>query len=247
MFKKFTAISLLVTSVLALACVSYVVMDAHAYRARQQQTFEPARMQPPVVSRPIDGEAIGNIQIPRLGVAVVRITRPETPPTIRQDVARPASDFTTYVEGELVRVSIPSNWRELPGSNAVAFAPEGAYGNVGVRSVFTHGIGMGLARNDKRDLRTATDDIIAAVVFGDRRQSRTSAYTSVTIGDRGGLRLVLSNVSEATGEPERIEMFTTLAWDDTIFYVFTVVPRDTFPQYHDTFQHVLGSIQFMNR
>jgi hypothetical protein len=199
MFKKLTTIVLLVTGVLALAYASYVVMDA--YQARQHRTFEPARMQPPVVSRPIDGEAIGKIQIPRLGVALVRITRPEPPPTIRQDVARPASDFTTYVEGELVSVSIPSNWRKLPGSNAVAFAPEGAYGNVGVRSVFTHGIGMGLARNDKRDLRTATDDVIAAGVFHNLRQSQTSDYTSGTIGNRRGLHLVLSNVSEATGEP----------------------------------------------
>jgi len=245
MFKTFMAIVLLVSGVLALAYASYVVMDA--YQARQHRTFEPARMQPPVVSRPIDGEAIGKIQIPRLGVAVVRITRPERPPTIRRDVARPASDFTTYLEGELIRVSIPSNWRELPGSNAVAFAPEGAYGSVGVRSVFTHGIGMGLARNDKRDLRTATDDVIAAVVFGNLRKSPTSDYTSVTIGDRRGLHVVLSNVSEATGEPERIEMFTTAMWDDAIFYVFTVTPRDTFPEYHHTFQHVLGSIQFMNR
>jgi hypothetical protein len=59
MFKKFTTISLLVTSVLAVACVSYVVMDAHAYRARQQRTYEQARMQKAVVSRPIDGEATG--------------------------------------------------------------------------------------------------------------------------------------------------------------------------------------------
>jgi len=50
MFKKFTAKSLLVTSVLALACVSSVVMDAHAYRARRQRTYERTRMQPAVVS-----------------------------------------------------------------------------------------------------------------------------------------------------------------------------------------------------
>jgi hypothetical protein len=75
-----------------------------------------------------------------------------------QTVAPPSSDFTTYIEGERVRVSIPSNWRELPGSNAVTFAPEGAYGNAGVKSVFTHGLGMGLARNDKHNLRVTTDD-----------------------------------------------------------------------------------------
>jgi hypothetical protein len=61
---------------------------------------------------------------------------------------------------------------------------KGAYDNIGVRSVFTYGFGMGLARNDKRDLRTASDDVIAAVVFHNLRQNRTFDYTSVTIGDR---------------------------------------------------------------
>ena len=84
-------------------------------------------------------------------------------PIIRPRVAPPSSEFTTYVEGELVRVSIPSNWRELPGSNAVTFAPEGAYGNAGVKSVFTHGVGMGLARNDKRNLQATTDDFLSLI------------------------------------------------------------------------------------
>jgi hypothetical protein len=71
--------------------------------------------------------------------------RPEMPPTLRHDVARPSSDFVAYVEGEVIRVSVPSNWRELPGWNAVTFAPEGAYGNAGLKSVFTHGLGTGRA------------------------------------------------------------------------------------------------------
>jgi len=42
--------------------------------------------------------------------------------------------------------------------NAVTFAPEGAYGNAGGQSVFTHGMQIGLARDDTHNLRTATDD-----------------------------------------------------------------------------------------
>ena len=58
-------------------------------------------------------------------VGAQSITAPvKDQPLIRRSVAPPSSDFTTYIEGELVRVSIPSNWRELPGSNAVTFAPE---------------------------------------------------------------------------------------------------------------------------
>jgi hypothetical protein len=48
----------------------------------------------------------------------------------------------------------------------------------------------------------------------------------VTISDRPGLHTILSSVSEAAGEPERIEMFTTLLRDGTLFYVLTVAPRD---------------------
>ena len=46
-------------------------------------------------------------------------------------VAPPSSAYTAYTEGDLFRVSVPSNWRELPGSNAVIFAPDGAYGSAG--------------------------------------------------------------------------------------------------------------------
>src|SRR5205823_2083810 len=59
---------------------------------------------------------------------------------IRSNVALPSSAFSTYIEGEILEVSIPSNWRELPASNAVTFAPDGAYGNDGLKSVFTHGL-----------------------------------------------------------------------------------------------------------
>lgn len=91
---------------------------------------------------------------------------------IRRVVAPPSHDFTTYIEGELVRVSIPSNWREFPGSNAVTFAPEGANGNVGVKSVFTHGVAMGLARNDKHNLRVTSDDFIVSYVLLNPRLGR---------------------------------------------------------------------------
>jgi len=180
-----------------------------------------------------------------LGVCAVGAQSTNQPP-IRDGVAPPSSDFTTYVEGELIRVSIPSNWRELPGSNAVTFAPEGAYGNVGVKSVFTHGLGMGLARNDKRNLRVTTDDFITSYVLVHSSRSRTFRYRKVTIADRPGLHTALSTMSEATGEPERIEVFTTLLRDGTLFYVLAVAPRDCESDYKGTFRRVVGSIAIMD-
>jgi hypothetical protein len=167
-------------------------------------------------------------------------------PLIRRVVAPPSCEFTTYIEGELVRVNIPSNWRELPGSNAVTFAPEGAYGNAGVKSVFTHGIAMGLARNDKHNLRVTTDDFIASYVLVKPSPGRAFTYRNVTIGNRPGLHTVLSRVSEATGEPEQIDVFTTLLRDDALFYVQAVAPRQRASDYAGTFRRIVESIEIMD-
>ena len=132
----------------------------------------------------------------------------EQPPLIRRSVAPPSSDFTTYIEGELVR--------------------------------------MGLARNDKRHLRVTTDGVIESYVLVTPSPGRTFRYRRVTISDRPGLQTVLSSVSEATGAPERIEMFTTLLRNGTLFYVLAVAPRDRFSDYEGTFRRVVGSIQIMD-
>jgi hypothetical protein len=68
----------------------------------------------------------------------------------------------------------------------------------------------------------------------------------VTISNRPGLHLVLSSLSEATGELERIQVFTTLLHDNTLFYVLAVVPRDRVSDYEDTFRRIVGSIHIMD-
>src|SRR5438552_9332283 len=81
-------------------------------------------------------------------------------------VEPPSSKLTTYKEGDVFRVSVPANWRELQGSGAVTFAPEGAYGQVNGQSVFTHGIEIGIARNEAHDLQTATNELIDSLSQG---------------------------------------------------------------------------------
>jgi hypothetical protein len=162
---------------------------------------------------------------------------------IRRDVAPPSSDFTTYVEGEIIQVSIPSNWRELPASNAVTFAPEGAYGNAGVKSVFTHGLGMGLIRNDKGNLQVTTNDFIESQVLIAQGAREPLRYRSVTIADRPAIQTVLTTVSEATNQPEQIEVYTTLLSNGTVLYLLAVTPRDRASEYVDTFRRVVGSIE----
>jgi hypothetical protein len=167
--------------------------------------------------------------------------------TIRSEVPRPSGDFTTYSEGELVRISVPSNWRELPGADAVTFAPDGAYGNAGVKSVFTHGIAMGVARNDRHSLRATTDHFIDAYVLVNPIRSRTFSYRPITLSGRHGLATTVSGMSEATGEIERMDVLTTLLADGTFFYVLAVTPPACALDYADTFRRIVASIEIRDR
>jgi Zn-dependent protease with chaperone function len=161
------------------------------------------------------------------------------------NVARPSSRYQAYTEGNMFRVSVPSNWRELPGNNSVTFAPEGGYGTLNQQSLFTHGVEAGLARNETHDLQTATDELIQSLAQSNPRMSRPSGYERATIGGRTGLRTLLSNVSDATGKNERIELFTTLLQDGTLFYLIGVAPEDEFNVYDPVIRKVAGSVQFI--
>ncbi|HEX6462870.1 MAG TPA: hypothetical protein VFZ98_00400, partial [Vicinamibacterales bacterium] len=160
------------------------------------------------------------------------------------NVPLPDSRLTTYTEGNLFRVTVPSNWRELPASNSVTFAPEGAYGTVRGTSVFTHGLEIGVARNESHDLQTATDELIQALRQGNPSLGSPDRYDRASVGGRQGLRAVLSNVSDVTGGPEVIEVYTTRLSDGSMFYALAVAPRDVYGAYSRVFSNVVGSIQF---
>ena len=158
-------------------------------------------------------------------------------------IAMPSSSYTSYTEGDLFRVSVPSNWRELPGSNAVTFAPDGAYSTASDQGSFTHGIEIGVARNETHDLRTATDELLSTLARSNPNLSRPSSYDRMRIGGRPGLHATLSNRSNAGGEDERIAVFTMLLGDGNLLYALGVAPRDRFPRYEATFRTVIESIE----
>lgn len=166
----------------------------------------------------------------------------QSEPLFLRYVASPSPTFTTYVEGNRIQVSVPSNWRELPESNSVTFAPEGAYGNVSARHVFTHGVELGLVRNDAGNLRDTTAMLIRARVLAGRRAVRPFEYRDVLLASLPGVRVELWAASRATGEPEHIDVFTTVLPDDELLYVVAVTPRACALDYVGTFRRVVESI-----
>ncbi|HEY3128531.1 MAG TPA: M48 family metallopeptidase [Acidobacteriota bacterium] len=158
-------------------------------------------------------------------------------------VEHPSSRYRTYREGNLFEVSVPENWRELAGNDSVTFAPDGAYGQTGGQSVFTHGVQIGVTRNEIHDLRQATDEFIQSLMQGNSRLRQQSGYQRGNVGGREGLAVSLNNVSEVNGRPEIVAVYTTLMSDGNLFYVIAVAPRDEFGSYQGAFQRVTRSIQ----
>ena len=167
-------------------------------------------------------------------------TRAGTPPS---GVVEPPSDRSTQYAGNLFRVSVPSNWRELRGSDSITFAPIGAFGTVNGRTVFTHGVEIGISRSQSRELQTATDDLIDALSRGNAELRRSGPGGDLTISGRRGLRTTLSNRSEATGQSESIEMYTALLRDGSVFYLLAVAPADQFRDYASTFDRLVDSVR----
>jgi Zn-dependent protease with chaperone function len=159
-------------------------------------------------------------------------------------VAAPDTRFTSYAEGNLFRVSVPANWRELPGTNSVTFAPEGGYGTLRGNTIFTHGIEIGIGRNESHDLKTATDELIQALRQSDPHLGQPAGFDRTTIGGRAALRTTVSNVSDVTGAQEAIDIYTAELSDGSLFYALGVAPRDQYATYSRAFNSVVNSIQF---
>ena len=158
-------------------------------------------------------------------------------------VAAPSTRYTTYDEGGLFRISVPSNWREMASENTVTFAPEGGYGAIDNQSVFTHGVQVGMARNEQHSLEEATDELLASLAQSNRGMGRPSTYTRVTIGGRPGLRTVVANNAETTGR-ERLAVYTTQLQNGTLFYLIGVAPEGQYSAYDNVFARVVSSIRF---
>ena len=150
----------------------------------------------------------------------------------------PSSSYRTYNEGNLFRVSVPSNWRELPANNTVTFAPEGAYG----QGVFTHGVELGVGRNESHDLETATDELIQSLAQGNPGLSRASGYDRINIDGRRGVRTTLQN-RNSDGSSEVINVYATQLRNGNLLYAVGVAPQAEYSAYRNVFDRVVGSIR----
>jgi Zn-dependent protease with chaperone function len=159
------------------------------------------------------------------------------------NVEPPSGRYQTYTGGNLFRISVPSNWRELEGNNSVTFAPEGGYGEYGGQSVFTHGLQVGIEGSNARNLRNATNQLIQNLAQSNPQLRQTGSYSNVNISGRNGLVTVLTNVSDVTGEAERIALYTTQMSDGGLLFVAGVAPARDFSAYRQIFNRSVQTLQ----
>jgi Zn-dependent protease with chaperone function len=160
-------------------------------------------------------------------------------------IEAPDARFRTYTEGNLFRVSVPSNWQELPANdNAVWFAPEGAYGTgPGGQPVFTHGMQIGVGRVQTSNLQQATQALLNSLAQGNPNLQQAGRAQRVSFADRNGLAVQLRNTSDATGEPERIVVRTAMLQEGVLIYSVSVVPEREAQRYAPVFNRVAQSVE----
>ncbi|MBA3323361.1 MAG: hypothetical protein H0T45_18220, partial [Pyrinomonadaceae bacterium] len=164
-------------------------------------------------------------------------------------VAYPSTRFRTYSGGNLFRISVPDNWRELSGGgNSITYAPEGAYGDVQGQSIFTHGVMAGVDNAQGNNLRQSTDSFINALLRGNshlRAQSR--GYQRASVDGNPALSSTYAGQSPTTGQTEVVTIVTTQLRDGNLFYMVAVAPQNDYRSYQSAFSTILNSIQLSDR
>jgi beta-barrel assembly-enhancing protease len=164
-------------------------------------------------------------------------------------VAPPSAQYRQSRPFGFLRLNLPSNWTEVSGGDSgVTFAPEGGYRAAGGElQGFTHGMQIGIAPRGSDNLQRDTDQLIAGFARSNPQLRRQGGYSRDNIGGRAGLRTILTNQSDITGQPETISLATTLLADGRLLFLIGVAPRADAGAYENAFARVRQSVVLSDR
>jgi beta-barrel assembly-enhancing protease len=169
-----------------------------------------------------------------------RADYPSTPPG---RVEYPSSRYRSYTVSNMLRVSVPENWREISEGSSVWFAPSGAYGSTNGQAVYTHGVNFGVSQTNSRNLQQATNEFISSLQQSGNDLRSRSGYQRTNVGGRNALSITLSNTNNATGRPEIVNVITTQLRNGELFYMIAVSPETEYNSYQGVFLNILRSLQ----
>lgn len=169
--------------------------------------------------------------------------RTNYPAAPRGRVEYPSTRFRNYTVLGLARVSIPENWQEISEQGSVWYAPNGGYGATNGQTVFTHGANVGVSQTNSGNLQQATNEFLNSLQQSSSTLRARGGYQRTYVAGRNGLSMSLSNTNEATGQPEIVNVVTTLLRDGQLLYIISVAPERDYNNYQRTFQNILRSVQ----
>jgi Zn-dependent protease with chaperone function len=158
-------------------------------------------------------------------------------------VEYPSSRYRSYSVG-VGRLSVPENWRQVSeGESSIWFAPNGAVGSVNGQPVFTHGVSLGVAQSNSRNLQQASNEFLNGLQQGNPNLRSRSGFQRASISGRNALAINLTNVNSATGRTEVVNLITTQMSNGELFYLILLAPDTDYNNYQSVFQNILRSLQ----
>lgn len=153
-------------------------------------------------------------------------------------VAYPSTRTRVYTAGNVIRFSVPDNWREFSSGSDVQFAPEGGYGDQGI----THGVMVGTS-SASGGLQQATQDYVNAILQGNSYLRQRTGFSRTTVGGRQAYTTVLSGRSPVTNRNETVTVYATQLRNGSLLYIDTVVPEEDSYRYNTAFRNLIGSVR----
>jgi Zn-dependent protease with chaperone function len=158
-------------------------------------------------------------------------------------VPPPTGQFQKVQGGKLFEADVPSNWQAISSNSSIKYVPQNGYGSVqGGQTVFTHGVELGVARANSRDLREATKTLLSAFARSNPDLKQSGDVRDIQLSQRSALAVPLMNRS-ALGGSEYIGVYTTFLADGNLFYYATIVPERDADQYRPVFERIGRSIR----
>jgi len=159
-------------------------------------------------------------------------------------VERPSTRYQTLPVGNFLRVSVPANWEQLQGNNnTVVIAPEGGYYTAGNdRTVFSHGLELGVVQNQDLNLQQGTNELIEGFSRANPNLRMQGNYRRERVGGRSALTAVFTNRSEED-DVEVVTLTTVQLPDRSLLYMIGVAPENEYSAYERAFQRARQTLQ----
>jgi Zn-dependent protease with chaperone function len=162
-------------------------------------------------------------------------------------VPAPSDQFRRVQGGRLFDAEIPANWQAISSNSSIKYVPQNGYGAAsGGQTVFTHGVELGVSRASSRELREATQTLLAAFARSNPELRQAGDPREIVMAQRSALAVPLVNRS-ALGSSERIGVYTTFLADGNLFYYATIVPEREADRYRLVFDRIGRSIRLRDR